>query len=65
MMNKVFACIAIDKTLTGVIRIKHWNHIINSVKLWLRRYGAKSTEIPVCVKFTRVISSANIPRLSD
>ena len=37
-------CIAIDKTCTGVICIKCWNHIINSVELWLRRHGAKSTE---------------------
>ena len=29
-------CNAIDKTLTGVIRVKCWNHIINSAKIWLR-----------------------------
>ena len=48
-------CNAIDKTLVGVIRIKCWNHIINSVKLWLRRHGAKSTEIPVYVSNLREI----------
>lgn len=46
-------CNAIDKILTGVILIKCWNHIINSVKLWLRRHGAKSSEIPVYVSNLR------------
>ena len=46
-------CNAIDKTLTGVIRVKCWNHIINSAKIWLRRHGAKSVEIPVYISNLR------------
>jgi len=38
-------CNSIDKTLTGVVRVSCWNHIINSVELWLRRHGAKFDEI--------------------
>jgi len=50
-------CNAIDKTLNGVVRVSCWNHIINSAKLWVRRHGEKSNEIPV---FTRILSSVNI-----
>ena len=46
-------CNTIDNILTGVIHFKCWNHIINSVKLWLRRHGAKSAEIPVYVSNLR------------
>jgi len=42
-------CNAIDNTLTGVVHVRCWNHIINSAKIWLRRHGAKSDEIPVYV----------------
>jgi len=33
---------AIDTTLSGVVRLSCWNHIINSAKLWLRRHGKKN-----------------------
>ena len=46
-------CNAIDKTLTGVIQVKCWNHIINSAKIWLRRHGAKSAEILVYISNLR------------
>lgn len=46
-------CNAIDNILTGVVRVSCWNHIINSAKLWLRRHGAKSDEIPVYVSNLR------------
>ena len=42
-------CNAFDKTLTGIIRVSCWNHIINSAKLWLKRHGARSDEIPIYV----------------
>lgn len=51
--NEKAVCNAIDKTLTGVVRLSCWNHIINSVKLWLRRHWAKSDEIPVYVSNLR------------
>lgn len=44
---------AIDETLTGVHRVRCWNHTINAVKLWLRRHGAVSDEIPVYVSNLR------------
>ena len=46
-------CNAIDKTLVGVTHVKCWNHILNSAKLWLRRHGAKSAEIPVYISNLR------------
>ena len=29
-------CNVIDKILVDVVRIKYWNYILNSAKLWLR-----------------------------
>jgi len=46
-------CNSIHKTLTGVVRVSCWNHIISSVKLWPRRHGAKSDEIPFYVSNLR------------
>ena len=46
-------CNAIDRHLTEVVRVSCWNHIINAAKLWLRRHGAKSAEIPVYVSNLR------------
>ena len=46
-------CNAIDKHLTGVVRVSCWNHIINAAKVWLRKHGAKSVEIPVYVSNLR------------
>lgn len=42
-------CHVIDNCLQGVAGLRCWNHTINSVKLWLRRHGANSNEIPVYV----------------
>ena len=46
-------CNAIDQCLPGVHRIQCWNHLINSIKIWLRRHGAASAEIPVYVSHLR------------
>ena len=46
-------CNAIDRSLPGVARVRCWNHTINAVKLWLRRHGAVSDEIPVYVSNLR------------
>ena len=46
-------CNAIDKCLPGVYHLQCWNHLINSIKLWLRRHGATSAEIPVYVSHLR------------
>ena len=46
-------CNAIDKCLPGVHRLQCWNHLINSIKMWLRRHGATSAEIPVYVSHLR------------
>ena len=46
-------CHAIDNCLPGVSRVLCWNHLLNSVKLWLRRHGANSDEIPVYVSHLR------------
>lgn len=46
-------CAAIDKYLPGVYRLQCWNHLINSIKLWLRRHGVISGEIPVYVSHLR------------
>lgn len=42
-------CNAIDQCLPGVYRFQCWNHLISSVKAWLRIHGATSIEIPVYV----------------
>ena len=31
-------CNAIDRHLTGVVRVSCWNHIINAAKVWLRKH---------------------------
>ena len=46
-------CYAIDNCLPGVSRIQCWNHLFNSVKLWLRRHGANSNEIPIYISHLR------------
>ena len=46
-------CHAIDKCLPGVSRVQCWNHRLKSVKLWLRRHGANSDEIPIYVSHLR------------
>ena len=49
-------CNAIDKTLTGVVCVKCWNLITNSVKIWLRHHhdGAKSRESYFTSKHTKM-----------
>ena len=44
---------AVDETLPGIHRVRCWNHIINAMKLWLRRHGSVSDEIPVYVSNLR------------
>lgn len=46
-------CNAIDNCLPGVVRLRCWNHTINSVKLWLRRHGATSSEVPIYISNIR------------
>ena len=46
-------CQAIDKCLSGVYRLQCWNHVINSIKTWLRNHGAKPVEIPIYVSHLR------------
>ena len=47
--DEIGICKAIDQCLPGVYRLQCWNHLINSVKAWLRSHGAASAEIPVYV----------------
>ena len=51
-------CAAINKCLSGVYHLQCWNHLINSIKLWLQRHGATSEEISVaiCSTFMPIIS---------
>ena len=36
-----------------MVRLRCWNHTINSVKAWLKKHGANSSEIPVYVSHLR------------
>ena len=51
--NEVGICQAIDKCLPGVYRLQCWNHLINSVKMWLHSHGAKPVEIPIYISHLR------------
>ena len=51
--DEIALCNAIDASLPGVVRVRCWNHTINAVKLWLRRHGAVSAEIPIYVSNLR------------
>ena len=42
-------CHAIDNCLPCVSHVQCWNHLFNSVKLWLRQHGANSDEVPIYV----------------
>ena len=44
---------AVDKLLHNVQRFYCWNHVTNATKLWLRRHGATSSEVPVYVSHLR------------
>lgn len=44
---------AVGRHLTQVKRIICWNHLINSIKTWLRKHGATSAEIPAYVSCIR------------
>ena len=46
-------CHAIDNCLPGVSRVQCWNHLFNSVKLWLRRHGANSDKVSIYVLHLR------------
>ena len=46
-------CSSIDKWLTGVIRLRCWNHTFSAIRFWLRKHGATSTEIPVYLEDVR------------
>ena len=43
--DEVAICNAIDIHLPKLIRVRCWNHTINSVKAWLRRHGATSADM--------------------
>ena len=51
--DEMAICNAVDESLSGVARVRCWNHTINAVKLWLQRHGANSSEIPVYVSYLR------------
>ena len=51
--NEAGLCHAIDNCLPGVSQVQCWNHLLNSVKLWLRRHGANSDEIPIYASHLR------------
>lgn len=51
--NEVGICQAIDKCLPGVYWLQCWNHLINSVKMWLCSHGAKPVEIPIYISHLR------------
>ena len=51
--DEMAICNAIDESLSGVARVRCWNHTIYPVKLWLQRHGAISSEIPVYVSYLR------------
>lgn len=51
--DELALCKAIDENLPGVARVRCWNHTINAVKVWLRRHGATSNEIPVYISNLR------------
>ena len=51
--DEIALCNAIDASLPGVVRVRCWNHTIIAVKLWLRRHGAVSAEIPIYVSNLR------------
>ena len=46
-------CHAFDNCLPGVSQIQCWNNLFNSVKLWLRRHGVNSHEIPIYISHLR------------
>lgn len=51
--DEIALCNAIDESLPGVVRVRCWNHTIGAIKLWLRKHGAVSDEIPVYVSHMR------------
>ncbi len=48
---------AIEKHLPKVIRLHCWNHTINAVKVWLKKHGASSAEVPVYISHLREMLS--------
>ena len=41
---------AAEGVLDNVYPLQCWNHLINSLKMWLRQHGANSQEIPVLLQ---------------
>jgi len=63
-------CNAIDKVLSGVYRLRCWNHAINAVKVWLRNHGATSKAVPVyiasiCELFHQASESDYLSKLEE
>lgn len=52
---------AIGSHLSQTKRVICWNHIINSVKTWLRKHGATSAEMPVYVSHVRELLCQDSP----
>ena len=44
---------AIQKNLPKVVWLRCWNHTINAAKVWLKKHGATSQEVPVYVSHLR------------
>jgi hypothetical protein len=44
---------AIEKHLPNVIRLRCWNHTVNSIKVGLKKHGANNSEIPAYVSHLR------------
>ena len=41
---------AAEEVLNNIYPLQCWNHLINSLKMWLRQHGANSQEIPVLLQ---------------
>ena len=41
---------AAEEVLDNVSTLQCWNHLINSLKMWLRQHGANTQEIPVLLQ---------------
>ena len=44
---------AIQKNLPKVVWLRCWNHTINAAKVWLKKHGATSQEVPIYVSHLR------------
>jgi hypothetical protein len=55
--NEVAPHEAAGRVLENVSTLQCWNHLINSLKVWLRQHGAGSKEIPILLQ---QVSTPNI-----